>query len=446
MPPSPQPWSARSESLPIRLSALALGAFLGLAFLKFPNPPVLEHLVSSPANSLEWLFVAWPVRYAYPLVALLLVAAAPLVRRPVKRPSPMIWLPLVWLAWVGASWAVSINGPLSHRTFMHFAVCVACFYLGWATGPLRQPVWLLGGLIGALVLVVIAGWEQHFGGLEASRQHFMLYELPRMPEGAPPELMKRMASNRIFSTLFYANSLAGALLLLTPLTLGVVADAKVGLTPGARWLLGGLIGVGTGLCLVWSGSKAGWLLAMGMGVVWLVRLPIRRYWKVGIISLLIVAGAAGFLARHLGYLKRGAPSAVQRVNYWQAAWHNAVAHPLLGSGPGTFVKVYGQVKAPEAEMARLVHNDYLQQGSDSGFLAAALFLAMVGFFLVVGGRAWRGGGWTAFGCWLGLVGLAAQSMMEFGFYVPATAWCWFGLSGWLLGVTGLGFDKDRAAP
>jgi hypothetical protein len=27
---------------------------------------------------------------------------------------------------------------------------------------------------------------------------------------------------------------------------------------------------------------------------------------------------------------------------------------------------YRQLKAPEAEMTRLAHNDYLQQGSDSG--------------------------------------------------------------------------------
>jgi hypothetical protein len=40
--------------------------------------------------------------------------------------------------------------------------------------------------------------------------------------------------------------------------------------------------------------------------------------------------------------------------------------------------------------------------------------------------------------WLGLVGWALQSFIEFGLYIPAVAWVAFGLLGWLLGQTGNG--------
>jgi O-antigen ligase len=209
-------------------------------------------------------------------------------------------------------------------------------------------------------------------------------------------------------------------------------------------LLGTIVGVGAAGCLVWSGSKAGWLLALGLAVVVLLRLPVQKRLKVAIVSLLLVAGVAGFAVRYLGFFKRGAPSVVERFNYWDAAAQNVAAHPVLGSGPGTFAIVYKRLKPPEAEMARLVHNDYLQQASDSGCMAGALFLATVGWVLVGTRKVWREGDWATFGVWLGLAGFAAQAVVEFGFYVPATGWCWFGLAGWLVVRAGLGFDNRKS--
>jgi O-antigen ligase len=445
-----------SDSPALRLFALAFGLFLGLAFLKFPNPPVMEHFVTAPEGGLEWMFVSWPVRVAYPIAGALFLAGLALMRRPARRTGWMAWLPLVWLTWVGISALYSISPGLSRKTVVHFTECVASFYLGLLViSRVRRSGWFLAGLVGALLIVIGWGWDQHFGGLEASRQQFMMYQFPQMATPPPAEFMNRMNSTRIFSTLFYANSLAGALLLLTPVVLGMVADAKGRFTLGARWLLAGLVAVSACLCLAWSGSKAGWLLALGMGVAALVRAPIERRWKMIVLCVLVSAGAAGFLVRYFGFLKRGAPSVVQRFNYWQAAWQNLQAHPCFGSGPGTFAIVYEKVKPPEAEMARLVHNDYLQQGSDSGWVAGILFLALVIGVLLAGRWVWaakinsgnvtgsqrvEGGpgpekcNWTLFGVWLGLAGLATQSFMEFGFYVPATAWCWFALAGWLMGA------------
>ena len=86
-----------------------------------------------------------------------------------------------------------------------------------------------------------------------------------------------------------------------------------------------------------------------------------------------------------------------------------------------------------AEMARLAHNDYLEQASDSGIPGFLLYAAAV-----VGGLAWvfqptAGGGPVRLGVQLGLLGWALHSFIEFHLYIPAMAWPAFTLLGWLLG-------------
>ncbi len=82
-------------------------------------------------------------------------------------------------------------------------------------------------------------------------------------------------------------------------------------------------------------------------------------------------------------------------------------------------------------MTRLVHNDYLQQATDSGVIGGLLFFTLVGGVLVAGYR--RDSGLTSFGIWLGATGMAIQSVVEFGLYIPALAWPWFLAMGFLVG-------------
>jgi O-antigen ligase len=81
-------------------------------------------------------------------------------------------------------------------------------------------------------------------------------------------------------------------------------------------------------------------------------------------------------------------------------------------------------------MARLTHNDYLEQASDSGlpgFVAYAL--AIGGVLAWSGRRAMRDGG-QFFAVWLGVLAWALQSFVEFGLYIPALSWLAFALLGW----------------
>jgi O-antigen ligase len=111
-----------------------------------------------------------------------------------------------------------------------------------------------------------------------------------------------------------------------------------------------------------------------------------------------------------------------------------LSRPITGHGPGAFKTLYGRTKPPEAEMAQLAHNDYLQQACDSGFPGAIGYATFVWGAIACAYR--RRGDAIVLGqaVGLGLVGWFAQGFIEFGLYVPATAWCAFSLLGWLLGT------------
>ena len=182
-------------------------------------------------------------------------------------------------------------------------------------------------------------------------------------------------------------------------------------------------------------------------------------------------GLAGFFGKYAGFFEKGATSVSARFDYWRAAARTALAHPLSGTGPGTFSIAYQALKRPESEMARLVHNDYLEQASDSGIPGFLFYTAFIAGVVVLARpnrdpaqtqslpfRSWfRGSKVQAqvhpsrgvhshigvntagsetpilFAVWLGVLGWALQGFLEFGLYIPGLAWPAFAFMGLLLG-------------
>ena len=167
----------------------------------------------------------------------------------------------------------------------------------------------------------------------------------------------------------------------------------------------------------------------------------------GLAAGILVLGIGGFYIRYSGYLERGATSAVARLDYWQAAARVTAAHPIAGTGPGTFAKQYERIKRPESEMARATHNDYIQQACDSGIPGLVTFMAfIIGLVAWTGARLWRQTGWARFLVWLGVLGIALQCLTEFSFYIPAISWPFMVFLGWLVGRCGNASTPDQAAP
>ncbi len=414
--------------------AALFGLLLGLALLKFSNPPIMEKYVVWPAGIAEWIFFLWPVDISHWLLAVVAIFGIASARWKTQAPWAIVILPFIWLIWQVVSGTHTVSPKLSHPTLIHFACCIVCFYLGLfsLSGVKRLlPFWL--GLFTGWVLMLGSGLEQHFGGLKETQTYFFQYIYPTMTD-IPPEYLKKMSSNRIFATMFYPNALAGVILMLLPIIVGVVWSAQKLFTAGARRFLLAALGIPALACLYWSGSKGGWLLMLLIGLIAAMFFPIKRQFKIILVGTVLVVGLAGFGLKYAGFFQKGATSVVARFDYWHAALVTAGEQPIFGTGPGTFLIPYQRLKKPESEMARLVHNDYLEQASDSGVPG---FLAYTGFIvatLVYCGRKLRLRDCRVeLAVWLGVLGWALQGTMEFGLYVPASAWLAFTFLGWLLG-------------
>ncbi|MBT4900566.1 MAG: O-antigen ligase family protein, partial [Verrucomicrobia bacterium] len=258
----------------------------------------------------------------------------------------------------------------------------------------------------------------------------------------PIELVKRMYSTRLYGHMFYPNALAGVILLLLPVSLALVLGQGRWRLPRTVLALG-LAAVGLA-CLYWSGSKAGWLIAIALLGAWFLHLPVPKKLKLSLAGAAMVLGLAGFAVKYADYFDRGATSVGARFGYWSAAAQTAMKEPLLGTGPGTFQIAYKRHRAPGAEPTRLTHNDYLQQASDSGWPGFALYAAFIG------GAAWvlarrRLNDPVLIAVRLGLLAWALQGFVEFGLYIPALVWPAWLMLGWLLAAPTNQFDKSAAA-
>jgi hypothetical protein len=262
---------------------------------------------------------------------------------------------------------------------------------------------------------------------------------------ANPAMLARVAKGRVMGTLVYPNALAGLILLLLPVSLALAFNSTRQMKPpirGAVITMSCLLG---GLGLFWSGSKAGWLIGLALAGIWLFRLNGSARLKWAMFTTVLLIGLAVFALRFHNYFASGATSVGARFDYWRAAAQTTREHPLFGTGPGTFQRPYAQIKSPDAEMARLAHNDYLEQFSDSGIIGGIGYAAWIGLALIiVGQHAWRSGGYLQFSLFLGLLGWFVQGLVEFSLYVPALAWTAFTLLGCLLRMSANQFDKGRA--
>jgi hypothetical protein len=441
MPKNPPPVTERPAAASLAFAVVA-GLFFFIAVLKLGSPVISDPFIEAPKGFSSVVFQnqTWPPHWGFWLfVPFALVGLLAIEWNQVKLPL-VSTLPLLWLGWEFISAAHTVSPALTKLTLAYFAVCVSLFYLGFfvrrgMSNP--WPVWAGLGL--ALCWAMRAGMEQHFGGLEATRK-MLLYSPGQLDVDpkllANPDYLKRIASNRIFGTFGgYPNSLAGALELLLPLTLVFVWR----LTPKVRnpiRVVFVLILGGCGLaCLYWSGSKTGWLVALVMGLVALAHSALPWKWKRGLIYGVLIAGMAGFAFKNAAFFQKKQNSVGARFAYWRAALTIIEHHPWLGTGPGTFQIPYGLIRHKEDEMAKLCHNDYLEQATDSGIAGFLIYTVMISALVSVLYRYSirnRPLNWLHFAVWLGILGLCLHSIVDFHLYVAALAWPMFFLCGWLM--------------
>jgi O-Antigen ligase len=454
-----------------KIYALAFGLFLGLAILKFGNPVILDQKISPPNSFSEFWSDFWPTHWAnwifFPLACIgAIMAFAKKNRWPATK---WLWLlPLLWFGWQILSATQTVDSDLTATTLWQFAGCVACYFLGaFLFGNPRALNFLLVGVLVAFTFCLIRAVNQRL--VEFPQSYHLLVEgqragwtniPPKMVlemkrdqtiittngvDIANPAILAKFAKNRVMGTMVYPNALAGIILLLFPIALVLVFNSAKKLRPIVRAAAIALtLGLG-GAAFFWTGSKLGWLIAMLLGGLCLFRL--RWPIKLKILALILVAvvGLGIFAVRFHHYFAKGATSVVARFDYWRAAVQTTRAYPLLGTGPGTFQRPYARLKSPEAEMARLAHNDYLEQFSDSGILGGIFYSAWIVTTLIfIGRKIWKSENQIAFAIFLGLFGWFVQGFGEFGLFIPASAWIAFTFLGCALALVTNPFDKNAA--
>ena len=467
-----------------RVFLILTGVWLFTALFLFGNPVILDYLhppkfvllgEENRSNARPYLGILAVLGLACVLGFSRL--GKPRLRLPTGVPRWLAWLPAAWLGWQLLSLLQTENPVTSQATVIHFASCLAAFYLGlFVLGRMSLAKLALWGAALGLLLNLADACVEKFGGLEQTRDSIIaeiesgkldpekvsakarestgaippeiekqIAMLPRETAAKvrqlPLELVKRMYSTRLYGHMFYPNALAGVILLLLPVSLALL----LGQTRWGRLRIALALGLAVvGLaCLYWSGSKAGWLIAVVLLGAWFLHWPLSNKLKLGLAGAAMVLGLAGFAVKYADYFDRGATSVGARFGYWRAAAQTAMEEPLLGTGPGTFQLAYKRHRAPDAEPTRLTHNDYLQQASDSGWPGFALYAAFVGWAVWLLARR-RMDDPVRMAARLGLLAWVLQGFVEFGLYIPALAWPAWLMLGWLLAEPPNRFDKSAA--
>ncbi len=454
--------------------AIAFGLFLGLCILKFGNPVILDKKFYPLISLSEYWSDAWPPHWAnwflVPLAVIgaFLAVASSASQRP-RCPRWLLVLPLLWLGWQILSSGQTVDAALTASTLWQFFGCVACYFIGmFLFNRSRALHFLLGGIFAAYVICLIHATQQH---VEFPRDKTILLQGQRLgwtnfpPQAilemkrdqtiittngmdiVNPAILARFAKGRVMGSLVYPNALAGIILLLFPISFVLAVNGAKTLRPVVGIPAIGLTVALAAAAFFWSGSKFGWLIALFMLGLCLLRLPWPAKWKIFALAMAAILGIGIFALRFQNYFENGATSAVARLDYWRAAVQTTGSHPLFGTGPGTFQRPYAKLKSPDAEMARLAHNDYLEQFSDSGIIGGIFyFIWIVSALGFIGQRLWKSQNLFAFALFLGLLGWFIQGFGEFELFIPALAWTAFAFLGCLVGWKTVPENSNPPAP
>ncbi len=419
--------------------AFGLAAVAFLAPLKFGTPVMLQSHVQPPANVFEWLFYSWPNELAVILVFAAFIWLVLDRERMLARVDLLFVLPLMFLLTQALAAPGTICRQTTVDTLMLFAAGALLFYVAaWYLRDGAATAQVFGGLALATLLVCVLALEQHFGGLQRTREYMAMYV---DTSKAPKNLLLRMTSHRVFASFVYPNALAGFLVVAFAPTLAWIWARARGWDTRVKWLAL-LFAAGVMVfCLMLTGSRGGFVAfaVMALTALW-CQVPKGGRRSAAAMGGVVVALAVIFVLGHRGGLLHfGTKSLEARTDYWRGALAIIKDHPWGGTGPGTFGSIYPKYKTALTEEAQAVHNNYLQMWSDSGLPA---FLAFVLLWAVAVRDAFRltrrrAGDAAAVAICAALMGWTVHGLVDFDLYVPGVTLPVFILLGSVQGLKDL---------
>jgi hypothetical protein len=183
-------------------------------------------------------------------------------------------------------------------------------------------------------------------------------------------------------------------------------------------------------CLYWSKSKAGWLIAVVLAGICVLRLPLPRRFKVAVVAAGCLLGVGGFVWRFAAYFEGGAASAGATTIGKRRRTASAI--PCWAPVRVRSLPVTARFKPPRLSRPcwRIMITCSRPPTPDSRRTAILTFVA--GSLAVL--RQARAGGCSAVCPVAWAAGLGTPGGVEFGLYVPAVGWGAFWLLGYLWGT------------
>ncbi|MGQ0732585.1 MAG: O-antigen ligase family protein [Acidobacteriota bacterium] len=200
----------------------------------------------------------------------------------------------------------------------------------------------------------------------------------------------------------------------------------------SRFLMVAFSALLMGMSLVLTGSRSG-IAAFGLAMLTFAVLVVRQAGDArtkglmaGYVAIILVGAVAwGGTDATIGRFLLAREDTAGRLSAWQDTWRIFTDFPLSGTGMGTFgqaMVVYQTVGRPV--MYAQAHNEYLQVLAEGGVLVVVPAVVLLVIFARM---IWRRlavstdvpvAYWIRAGAVAGLVGIAAQSMVEFSLQMP----------------------------
>lgn len=315
--------------------------------------------------------------------------------------------------------AFSLNKNTSLRSIILLLNYLTIFYLTIRTirtrAQLRHLVYLIIG-IGAFLSLF--GLFKYFGA-----NPFPWWDYSDIQQ----------STERLSATFGNPDHLAGYMEMAIPLTLGFFIT---GFSAGKRVLMV-YIAVILLAALILSLSRGGWFgLLAGLSFIFLALMKDRHFKKkklVGSITggllavALIVLSTTPVVERILTMTERTPETNLHsRLLGWQGVVKMINAHPLVGTGPGTFASAFTQYQpAGLAKQRYMAHNDYLHFIAEIGLPLIIVMVWMImalyrkGFKKLKNrSRLVRG---TTLGAMAGITAILIHSASDFNLHIPANA-------------------------
>lgn len=261
-----------------------------------------------------------------------------------------------------------------------------------------------------------------------------------------------IAPGQIFGPFINRNHFGGWMLMASPLAFGFAlgllerglakkddwgaSSRWLGTPEGSRFLLAMLAGVAMGASIVISGSRSGmvsFVVAIAVGA-WFVWRAFFSRWRSAIalaVGAAVVVGAVFYWAGVDAAVNRfstASEDAGGRIGAWRDTIRIIRDFPVFGVGLNGFGSAMLVYQSGDRRMFyREAHNDYLQIAAEGGVLFAVPAAAVLVIIAVQIRRRFREGrdppmtGWIRAGAVSALVGIGAQSLIEFSLQMPGNA-------------------------